>query len=826
MWSYLTESRSKDNYDADDSGGGQPSRGCLKSFGKYILVIGLLLAAILVYLHFPRPSASISAPPTETAMAENIDIPTQPPIPPGSPTPERSVTILVDDFTPQPYQGDSVYFYNRLEGDRGALNNSSVSWDNGKVKAAITKGNTWGGLWMSLNHPIREGDSINFSSVLPGQILPPFQTRITGIIISIAGGTPSRIFRAELKDGNNHLQWADEITLSGDQQTMKIALPPLQAIGQLVLVLDHAAEGDFVSIDDISLTATTPVTDTAIDAFIWSYGMLLNNWNPSTGLVRDKARDASGEFDAIQATGSLAAATALAEQNGIVDRAQAVAIVNKISDTLLNKLPRNHGLWPHWVKVSPEGKIEIVPETEWSSVDTVIAAIGLLDAQQSLGLETSTTGQMLREIDWNGLVTEKGLSHGYTYDNQQIPYAWDAFGGESWMVELAYASETGGVAPLPFPSAPTANGSGFIDELAWLYIMPPTGLDYWGTDWALYRSASVEKQISYFATNNPSSCLAKLDLFGLSAAEAPVPARLPKENIYQAFGVGGQFAPVNDGTASLGSPAIAPHYSGMIASLRPQNAIKMWDWLIANGYFSPLNNVDSLTFPSDSNCGPTGAEWNQLKGSWNLVLQTLGWGRYLAERNGYVPAVWQASKADPFLAQGYLLLVPNESSSPPNPNESLSAILNGPNISCKNEADYSTSLPGIYRYEITDANGDIHYPSVEHVSADKDIEYTSTLGWPPAEKSVPWYISSTTKSGMENITTRFGTFQALRVDTRQEYRIQTMNHDDPSGTVKSTTWYVCGVGMMRATVDHNGMYQNRKFERQSELELFSFSPLP
>ena len=42
--------------------------------------------------------------------------------------------------------------------------------------------------------------------------------------------------------------------------------------------------------------------------------MLLNNWNPATGLVRDKAKDASGEFDAIQATGSLAAATAIAEQ--------------------------------------------------------------------------------------------------------------------------------------------------------------------------------------------------------------------------------------------------------------------------------------------------------------------------------------------------------------------------------------------------------------------------------------------------------------------------------------------------------------------------------
>jgi hypothetical protein len=45
--------------------------------------------------------------------------------------------------------------------------------------------------------------------------------------------------------------------------------------------------------------------------------MLLDNWNPDTGLVRDKAQDASGEFDALQATGSLAAATAMAFQHGV-----------------------------------------------------------------------------------------------------------------------------------------------------------------------------------------------------------------------------------------------------------------------------------------------------------------------------------------------------------------------------------------------------------------------------------------------------------------------------------------------------------------------------
>ena len=574
--------------------------------------------------------------------------------------PKRIVTILVDDFSPQPYQGDTVYPYNRLDGDRGTLNSSVVEWGNGRATVAIADGQAWGGIWMSLNHPIREGQSINFSAILPSQIKPRYQSQIIRITISIVDGTPSRVFRAELKDSRNNFCWTHETILSGGQQTLSADLPLLQDISQLVLVLDHAAARDFVIIDNISLTASTPVTDTATAAFVWSYGMLLNNWNPETGLVRDKAKDASGEFDAIQATGSLAAATALAEQAGVVGRAEAVAIVKKIADTLLNRLPRKHGLWPHWVRTSAGGQFEIVWGTEWSSVDTVIAALGLLSAQQSLGLETSGTEKFLEEIEWSNLVIEKGISHGYTYDDALIPYAWDVFGGESWLVALAYASSTEKVAPLAYPLAPTANGSGFIDELAWLYVLPPSRPDYWGNDWGGYRYQAAEKQIVHYVTGSAVNCPGRFGLFGASAAEVPEPARIPKNRIYQAFGLGGQFGSVNDGIELMGSQVVVPHYSAVIASLKPEASIQMWDWLIVNGYFSPLNNVESLTFPADMNCDPKTIEWNQLKGSWNLVLQTLGWGRYLVEREGEVPATWQATLTNSFLKKGYSLLAPNQ----------------------------------------------------------------------------------------------------------------------------------------------------------------------
>ena len=125
-----------------------------------------------------------------------------------------------------------------------------------------------------------------------------------------------------------------------------------------------------------------------------------------------------------------------------------------------------------------------------------------------------------------------------------------------------------------------------------------------------------------------------------------------------AFGVGGRHAPANDGSVSLGAPVAVPHYAAMIASLRPTEAISMWAWLINDGHFSPLNNVESLMFPSGSSCEAANAEWNHLKGSWNLTLQTLGWGRYLALRNGETPVLWRSSLSDPLLRAGYRLLVP------------------------------------------------------------------------------------------------------------------------------------------------------------------------
>ena len=51
--------------------------------------------------------------------------------------------------------------------------------------------------------------------------------------------------------------------------------------------------------------------------------------------------------------------------------------------------------------------------------------------------------------------------------------------------------------------------------------------------------------------------------------------------------------------------------------------------------------------------------WNHGKLSWDLALQTLGWGRYLAQRQEQVPVLWQATLKNSMLQEGYRLLAPN-----------------------------------------------------------------------------------------------------------------------------------------------------------------------
>jgi hypothetical protein len=550
-----------------------------------------------------------------------------------------STSVLVDDFAPQPLQGDQFWFYNRLGGDRGQISGPGsgvVDWGEGVVTATITEGtDTWIGVWTSLNHPIAENVGLDFSAILPSQILPDYQGSVTGVRFRVLDGQGT--FQAEVQAPDLSLPWSGSVPLSGGQQDIPFDLPALGEARNLNWLV-IGGSGDFVEVDRVELIVEVPALVTQERAFLWSYAMLLSNWDPASGLTRDRANSPAGDFDNVSASGLQAAAAAMAWHLGFISTPVAEEIVTGTATALVD-LPTCHGLWPHFVENG-----QIAPDTEWSSLDSVIAIVALLEAHEALGLETAAIEQVLTDIDWAGLILPDGsMSHGYDHDcAQRLEAGWKDFGTESWLANFGYAAATGEVAEMDH-TPPTFNGSGFIDELAWL-LVPPPHRDRWGIEWQVYRQQAASSQLAYYEDH---PCYEPQGLFGLSAAEVPDPSSVDPSQIYQAFGVGGKIPP-NDGTALLGHAVVVPHYAALIASLRPDEASAFWNWIEGQGLFTPLNNVESFMFVDEPACEQV--VWNALKGSWNLGLQTLGWGRLLV---GDDNPLYAGLSANDMLRPGY-----------------------------------------------------------------------------------------------------------------------------------------------------------------------------
>ena len=582
---------------------------------------------------------------------------------------ELQRAILVDDFAPQPRQGHQFWAHNRLGGDRNQVysENGTLDWGKGVVTATITHGtNASTGVWTALNHPIRDHIPINFSSFFPSQIITPYQGYITDCQIDVVTGTGAFLVELKAQDpaipSQEIIKWSESVTLAGGPQHLQFSLPITLGEIQNLNWLVAGNAGDLVVVDRVAFTATLPQADTPERAFLWSYAMLLNNWDVDSGLTRDHAYFAANEFDNVSASGMQAAAAVMAWRLGFISQDSATAIVTQTTHALLT-LPRScHGLWPHFVR---DG--QIVPGTEWSSIDTVIAAVALLEAREALGLENTEVEAVLDEINWNTLVLTDGhISHGYWSNCEPIEPegegGWNDFGTESWLVNLGYAAATGNVAGFDH-TPPTFNGSGFIDELAWL-LVPPCYKDQWGTKWRDYSQQAVDCQLAYYRcpvttdcqSCHDHACYDQLGLFGLSAAEVPDLSVVPITQTYQAFGVGGEVPP-NDGSSLLGHAVIVPHYAGVAAPLRPTQSITLWNWIETEQLFTPLNNVESfmITDEMTTTDGLTCTQmvWNALKGSWNLSLQSLGWGRLLAgDDNPLHQAMW----TNDMLRRGYTVM--------------------------------------------------------------------------------------------------------------------------------------------------------------------------
>ncbi|MDD5438758.1 MAG: NosD domain-containing protein [Candidatus Omnitrophica bacterium] len=603
--------------------------------------------------------------------------------------------VLVDEndtVMPNPEGTPGGYwFFNCTGGDRGKLNEADVtySWDGDSSYTALVTNKvvpgalwTYGGMWYSLVRVNNDNKPLNFKKIFGPYIKDEYQGRITELAIAVksiasTSNNRSMALKIELKDinravvgtwfFNNLFQYTYPRTF-----TVNVNLPAVENVKELVWTLDYAQIGDQITVDHVSLKAEVPdLTAVPSDrqAFYWTYSWLMGNYNPDTGMFKDKSRDgptsAGGDdMESVSATAKGAKNTYYAYRMGFITYDTAVQIINKVADTLLNVVPRGpqgvNTLWPHFTR---NGGAEALPPhdkdgqhfagTEWSSGDTAFAALDMIAALQMIGDpqgKIPAFQAFLENIQWTALLTSSGfISHGYLYEGTPIPYDWRGFGMETLGMIWAYASSTGQVTDMLPP--PSDNGSGFIDNAQ--YPVAFWGIDGWGNDWDAYRRDNAELQIGWYGTQaHYNQYLSGAGLFGLSAGEVPNIAEHPTPD-YIAYGTGGASGTPLDDNGRI----VLLHYAAMIADLKPAESVRMWEtlrdrelpFLQDRIVLSPLNNMESLRVDKDTGRMTV----DHLKGSWNLSLQAEGW----AQMNQDIRTDLQnAVQNNVFLKRGYDLL--------------------------------------------------------------------------------------------------------------------------------------------------------------------------
>ena len=581
--------------------------------------------------------------------------------------------VIVDEHDkPLPELG-GVWHYDCTGGNLGKLNEGDMNyrWDGDSTYTAKVIHNsgswTWGGMWYSLIGISNDSTSLDFKAVFGQYIKSEHQGEIieaeivVNNVISLSDNTNLEL-RLELKDENNETidfknnePWTDLI--SGDYPKTYIVSLNASEIGKvktILWVIDKAQVGDSISIDRVRLKARVPDLPSEEQAFYWTYSWLMANYDPETGMVQDRSNFKSGVCENIPATAKAAKITYYAYKKGYITNDTAEAIITKIAKSLINVVPRgpsgNNTLWPHFTQnggaeaVSPH---DDYARSEWASGDTAYAALDMITTLQMLGDPQNQIGgfvDFLQEINWDALLEDGSISHGYYYNGSNLSYSWKGFGMETIGVNWAYASATGKVAVMESPTSD--NGAGFIDNAQ--YPMVFSVVDRWGNDWDEYRNNMADTQIGWYCTSDHYNFyLCNADLFGLSAAENP------KNDSYVAYGVGGRHVGSKDGNGEV----IVLHYSGMIADIRPAEAKHVWvtlrdrnaEFLQDRIVISPLNNMESMRVnKSTGKC-----IINHLKGSWNLALQAEGWALIDSDLRDDLKAAIQDNI---FLKKGHILL--------------------------------------------------------------------------------------------------------------------------------------------------------------------------
>lgn len=386
----------------------------------------------------------------------------------------------------------------------------------------------WTGAWHSLAGLATETQRVFDPTDLTG-LGGPAEVR-AGVVAVTVDARGQGELRVELADASKGVRWARTMALVPGEKTRHRFEVDAAEVGSLKFLNWVAEPGSAVEVSALGFEVKRPEMADEEWLLRISLGKLRRCHDPEGGLTRDRAHLPAGVFDSVSSSGLHALASAAAAAEGILERETVAAEVRKTARAFL-AMPKAAGFLPHFTRRDAEGRPQIHPGTEFSTVDTAIALVSLRLAAGVLELPdvADATTALICDLDFDAVSDPEGwIGHGFTQDGDtQLASQWRDWGGETALV-LALESMVPNREPRGRmePGGQVFRGVAFIAEIQSLFYPDfdretPDGMG--GTIWPTVRRDLLERQKRYVPEQWPDSPAARLNLFGLSGGEAGMP---------------------------------------------------------------------------------------------------------------------------------------------------------------------------------------------------------------------------------------------------------------------------------------------------------------
>jgi hypothetical protein len=516
-----------------------------------------------------------------------------------------------------------------------------LSWENGRICVGLIGQEEWAGMWHSLSGMASSSaERMNFTRYYPAWITEAHQPEVTGVRFQVNG---SGRLKLEIKSADQVERWSHMQEVK-DPELRFVTVPvPGEKVPDGKFLSWTAEPGSGLCISTIQLVVDVPEMEFDQYVLLTSYAKLADCYCTATGLVRDRAHISPGSFDSMPATGYFALATAAMADPavGIVSAEEAKRLVRSVHQAV-SAIPHAMGLLPHFT-VHKDGRNQIHPGTEYSTVDTAIYAFAMLLASEMLG-DAELKADILRQVramDFAKLRLADGrITHGTRDDGKTlIPFSWGDWGGETALVMLLERLSGSKLPPPPMQRTAWAwQGTGFITEIQSQFFPDfdqarPDAAS--GANWMHVRQRMLAEQKDYFPKNAPDSFAAQNGLYGLSAGE----------------GTFGSSYDVN-GVDLKGAKVVHPHYILMSGVVEQDTAevyklLKRMDGL---GYLTTLGMVENISVSSD--------RYLPMLGALNAGFEVLGAYHLAAKHRQRPNAIYAAALRSPEIREAMKLFYP------------------------------------------------------------------------------------------------------------------------------------------------------------------------